>query len=147
MSGQQAKPYVPPFTKVRLLECRDFLTLAPVASSREFFANGKKKFRDFTAEEAGGAAPCLEFHEPDEEIWVVMQRIQYADGQRETGNITCLRPPSTEQDAKRAREAMIGFNSMSREEPIETCQEFERNAPAPSSPGCPASPVAAQSLR
>jgi hypothetical protein len=125
MSREQRKPYVPPFTKVRLLECRDFITLAPVASSREFFAYGKKKVRDFTPEEAEGSAPFMEFHEPDDEIWVVMQWIQFEDGHRETGNLAYLRPPSTEEDAKRAMQRMIGFHEMSREDLIELSKCFK----------------------
>lgn len=125
MSQEPGKTYIPPFANVRLLECRDFITLAPVPSFREFFAYGKKKVRDFTPEEAEGAEPFLEFHEPDDEIWVVMQWIQFEDGHRETGGIAYLRPPSTEEDAKQAMQRMIGFNEMSREDLLELSKCFK----------------------
>ena len=109
--------YIPPFANVRLIECRDFMALAPLPAYREFFAYGKKKARAVTIELGDGKTElfwdnCTE----DEEVWAVVQWIRYEDGHEEEGSITHLRAPATEEDARAAMQRMCRFYSLTKEQ-------------------------------
>jgi hypothetical protein len=117
MAKKSELTYVPPFTNVRLIECRDYIELAPVPAFREFFAYGMKKARDVTVEgDDGKAEPFWDNCTESEEVWVVMQWIRYEDGHKETESIQYLRAPATEEDARRTMKDMEGFYAMTKEE-------------------------------
>lgn len=118
--------YIPPFANVRLIECRDYIALAPVPSYREFFAYGKKKARDVRVDPDDPTSElfwddCTE----DEEVWAVMQWIRYEDGHEEQGSITHLRAPLTEEDARNAMRRMSEFYSMSKDELLALTECFK----------------------
>lgn len=126
MSDQPEPIYIPPFAHVRLVECRDFMHLAPVPAYREFFAYGKKKARDVTFETAAGQTEliwpdCAE----DEEVWAVCQWVRYEDGHHEEGTVKYLREPASEADAKKAMEELSGFYSLSRDDLISLAKCLE----------------------
>lgn len=117
--------YIPPFANVRLIECRDYIALAPVPSYREFFAYGKKKAKDVKVDPDDPNSEqfwddCTE----DEEVWAVMQWTRFEDGHEEQGSISHLRR-ATEDDAKAAMKRMSDFYSMSKEELLALSECFK----------------------
>jgi hypothetical protein len=74
MSQPSGKPiYIPPYSGVRLYECRDRITLALVPSFREFFAYGKIKACEAVMEiEEGDVFRPWEDCPPTEEAWVIV---------------------------------------------------------------------------
>ena len=117
MSQLLGKNYVPPFSGVRLIECWDHIALVPVASFREFFGYGKVKASEVVIELADGKTePFWDNCAPDEEVWAVVQWGRYEDGHREQGTISYLRPPATEDDARKAMERLKSFYRTSRDE-------------------------------
>jgi len=65
--------YIPPFANVRLIECRDFMTLVPFCAYREFFGHGKIKAGDVPLEgRKGFVGTLLSRCSEEEEIWPVM---------------------------------------------------------------------------
>jgi hypothetical protein len=116
MSQETGKIYIPPFANVRLIECRDFIALTPVPAYREFFAYGKIKASEVTVEEDGKAQPFWDNCTEDEEAWAVVQWIRFEDGHQEAGDISYLRSPATEEDARRAMQGMSEFKSLTKEE-------------------------------
>jgi len=120
MSKGSGKFYIPPFACVRLLECRDHITLTPVPSFREFFAYGKVKATEAVIElEDGTTEPFWDNCSPDEEVWAVVQWVRFEDGHEEKGSIKYLRSPHTEEDARQAMEEMSDFYSMSRKDMVD----------------------------
>lgn len=125
MSDKAGTIYIPPFANVRLIECRDYMALAPVAAYREFFAYGKKKAREVTFENEKGEQElfwdsCTE----DEEVWAIVQWRRYEDGHEEPGSMAHLRAPATEEDARERMEDMSRFYSMSKEELLDLSKCF-----------------------
>ncbi len=117
MSQVSGKLYIPPFIGVRLIECRDHITLTSVPSFREFFAYGKVKASEAVIElEDGKSEPFWDNCTPHEEAWAVVQWIRFEDGHEEKGSIHYLRWPKTEDDARKAMQDMSDFYSMSKAE-------------------------------
>lgn len=109
--------YIPPYANVRLIECRDFIALVPVCAYREFFAYGKKKAREVTVDpDDPKSEPFWDDCTEDEEVWAVVQWIQYEDGRKEAATTAHLRAPATEDDAREAMRQMMGFYAYSKEE-------------------------------
>jgi hypothetical protein len=117
MSQSSGKIYVPPYSTVRLLECRDHIQLAPVPVFRVFYGYGKVKASEVVIElEDGKSEPFWDNCTPNEEAWAVVQWFRFEDGHEESGSIHYLRWPKTEDDARRAMQDMSDFYSMSKEE-------------------------------
>jgi hypothetical protein len=117
MSAESEVKYIPPFANVRLIECRDLMTLAPVPAFREFFAYGKKKARDVKVNpDDPNSEPFWDNCTEDEEVWAVVQWTRYEDGHEESGSMSFLRAPATEDDARAAMKRMSDFYSLSKEE-------------------------------
>jgi hypothetical protein len=111
------KLYIPPFAGVRLYECRDRITLLPVASFREFFGYGRAKASEAIIElEDGRAEPFWDDCGPEEEVWAVVQWTRYEDDHEEKGSVRYLRSPATEEDARKCMREMEGFYRMSKKE-------------------------------
>jgi len=117
MAGSSTSIYIPPFSGVRLIECRDRIALTPVASFREFFGYGKVKAGEIVFErQDGGTEPFWDDSTADEEVWAVVQWRRYEDGHQEKGTISYLRSPATEDDAREAMERLSKFYSLGKEE-------------------------------
>ena len=116
MTKGSGKFYIPPFVGVRLIECRDHITLTPVPSFREFFAYGKVKATEAVIElEDGTTEPFWDNCTSDEEVWAVVQWVRFEDGHEEEGSEQYLRSPHTEEDARKAMQQMSDFYGMSKE--------------------------------
>jgi hypothetical protein len=126
MTQSSGKIYIPPYSGVRLVECRDHLQLAPVPAFRVFYGYGKVKASKATDEsEDGKAEPIWDDLDPDEDIWAVLQWFRYEDGHEERGGINYLRSPHTEEDARKSMEDMKRFYSMTRQELLKLTRLFE----------------------
>src|ERR1035438_9789549 len=89
-SGKQV--YIPPFSGVRLVECRDHFQLVPVPEVRVEYGYGKMKASNYRLDrDDPSSEPYWDDCGPDEEIWVVMQWYVYADGHQEPGNSIHMR--------------------------------------------------------
>jgi hypothetical protein len=119
--------YIPRFAGVRLYECRDRITLVPVASFREFFAYGKVKASEARIELEGGTTePFWTDAAPEEEAWAVVQWVRFEDGHEEKGSVCYLRsPPATEADARKKMLEMEGFYGMSKDDLLALTGCFE----------------------
>jgi hypothetical protein len=118
MSQPSGKPtYIPPFSGVRLVECRDHFQLVPVPDVRTVFGYGKIKASAFRIDEDDPESEQMWTDlSPTQEIWAVMQWYVFADGHQEPGNINYLRPDCSEAEVKESMERMVRFENMSREE-------------------------------
>jgi hypothetical protein len=116
MSQSSGKIYIPPYSGVRLVECRDHIQLLPVESYRVFYGYGKMKARDFANNTDEDIPPFAEFCKPDEEIWIVVQWLRYEDGHEEEGDISFFRSPATEKDVRKRMDEMKCFYSQNRQE-------------------------------
>jgi hypothetical protein len=126
MSQSSGKIYIPPYSGVRLLECRDHIQLAPVPAVRVFYGYGKIKASKATVEsEDGKAEPIWDDLDPNEDVWVVVQWSRFEDGHEEEGSIRYLRSPTTEEDARKRMEEMKSFYSKTREQLLDMTQCFE----------------------
>ena len=115
MSKASEKFYTPPIAGVRLIECRDRLTLAAVYSYREFYGYGVVKASEVIIElEDGTTEPFWDNCTPNEEAWAVVQWTRFEDGHEEASSISYLRRPKTEEDARKAMQEMSDFYSMSK---------------------------------
>jgi hypothetical protein len=54
MSQSSGTIYIPPYSGVRLVECRDHIQLAPVPAVRVFYGYGKIKASEATCESEDG---------------------------------------------------------------------------------------------
>jgi hypothetical protein len=118
--------YIPPFSGVRLVECRDHFQLVPVPEVRTLFGYGKIKAGAFKVDaEDPNSEQVWDDLGPDTEIWAVMQWYVYSDGHQEPGNINYLRPECTEEEVKKSMERMIGFESMTRDDLLGLTQCFQ----------------------
>jgi hypothetical protein len=119
MSQPSGKPIcIPPFSGVRLIECRDHFQLVPVPSVRTTYGYGRIKASKARVD-SDEINPVQFWTDlgPDDEIWCVMQWFIYEDGHQEPGNISFLRPECTEEEAKKSMERMMGLEDFTRENP------------------------------
>jgi len=118
MSQPSGKPiYIPPYSGVRLVECRDHFELVPVPEVRTVFGYGKIKAREARIDKNDPKSePVWDDLNPEEEVWAVMQWYVYSDGHQESGSINYLRPECSEEQVKNSLERMIRSETMSREE-------------------------------
>ena len=118
MSQPLAKPiYIPPYSGVRLIECRDHFQLVPVPAVRTLYGYGKIKASEARIDsDAKAAGPIWTDLDPDSEVWAVMQWYRYADGHQEQGNISFLRPDCGEKQVRKSMEKMEQFSSMTSED-------------------------------
>lgn len=116
MSQPSGNPiYIPPYSSVRLVECRDHIQLLPVASYRDFYGYGKIRVKELPYHLDDNIPPFADFCEPDEEIWIVGQWRRFEDGYEVDGSRVFLRD-CTEEDCKKRLEEMRRFFSMTRDE-------------------------------
>jgi hypothetical protein len=126
MAQPSGKLYIPPFSGVRLIECREHFQLVPVPAVRVFFGYGKMKASDFASYPDEDAPPFHEFCEPGEEIWIILQLYKFEDGHEERGDCCYLRsPPATEDDARKRMREMEESEKMPREQALDLLQCYE----------------------
>ncbi len=125
MSESSGKIYIPPYSGVRLIECREHFQLVPVPAVRVYFGYGKMKASDFATYPDEDAPSFHEFCESGVEIWIVLQLFRFEDGHEERGNCRYLRsPPATEDDARKRMREMEEFDNTTREELLAMAQCF-----------------------
>ncbi len=122
-----SKPiYIPPFTGVRLVECRDHFQLVPVRDVRTVYGYGKVRAFDATVDpDDPKSAPLWDDLGPDEEVWAVMQWFRYADGHEEKGNIAFVRPDVPESEIRECMNDMARFAECTRGDLLRLTQCFE----------------------
>jgi hypothetical protein len=127
MSQPSGKPiYIPPYSGVRLIECRDHFQLVPVPEVRVVYGYGKIKSSRATIDpEDPNSEPIWDNLGPDEEVWAVMQWYEFGDGHQEHGDICFMRLERTEEDVKKRMEQMEGFSSTTREEALAMLQIYD----------------------
>jgi hypothetical protein len=126
MSQSSGKIYIPPFSGVRLLECRDHIQLAVVPAVRAFYGYGKIKASEATIETEDGRSESFWNHlDPNEEVWTVVHWLRFEDGHEEKGDFCYLRLPATEEDARERMREMERFHSGTREEMVALTRCFE----------------------
>jgi hypothetical protein len=124
MSQLSSELYIPPYAGVRLLECRDHFQLSPVLAVRTFYGYGKIKTCEATCETEDGKVEAIWDDDPNVEIWAVLQWFRFDDGHEEQGGVAYLRPPHTEEDARKKMKEMEEFYSASREEVLSITHIF-----------------------
>ena len=62
---------------------------------------------------------------PDEDVWTVMQWFQFEDGHRELGEVSFLRPDSTEEQVRKSMEGMERMHNYTREDMIVLLQCYD----------------------
>ena len=127
MSQPSGKPiYIPPYSGVRLIECRDHFQLVPVPAVRTTYGYGKIKAGKVVvpSDEMNPVQFWTDLG-PDDEIWCVMQWFIFEDGHQEPGNISYLRPECTEEEAKKSMERMMGFEDFTREKALGLLQCYD----------------------
>lgn len=103
MSEKPKPVYLPPFSEVRLVECRDHFQLVAVPKCRVVFGYGRIQSRHAVIDpEDPDSEPIWCDLKPDEEVWAVMQWYEFDDGHREKGSVSYLHP---EVPAPRSAEA------------------------------------------
>lgn len=117
MSPSSGKIYIPPYSGVRLIGCRDHIQLAPVPAVRVFYGYGKIKASKATFEsEDGKSEPMWDDLGSDEDVWAVVQWFRFEDGHEKEGNISFLRPTCTEEDARKSMMQLERLGNMTREQ-------------------------------
>ena len=123
VSQPSGKIYIPPYSGVRLIECRDHFQLVPVPAVRTIYGYGKIKSREATIDpDDKSSEPCWDDLSPDQEVWAVMQWYRFADGHQENGDICFLRPECTEEHVRKRMEQMEQSSSGTREEALALLQ-------------------------
>lgn len=120
MSQLSGKPiYIPPFSGVRLIECRDHFQLVPVPAVRTVYGYGKIKASNAMVD-SDEINPVQFWTDlgSDDEIWCAMQWFIYEDGHQEPGNISFLRPECTEEEVKKSMERMMNLANGTREQAL-----------------------------
>src|ERR1039457_4530915 len=113
-SGKQI--YIPPYSGVRLIECRDHFQLVPVPAVRTLYGYSKIKASKATIDiDDPNAEPIWDDLAPDEEVWAVMQWDRYEDGHEVQGDICFMRPECTEEQARKRMKDMEDFYNMTSE--------------------------------
>src|SRR5665213_2687363 len=121
MSQPSGKPiYIPPYSGVRLIECRDHFRLVPVPDVRTVYGYGKIKASRATFHpedpDSGQVWPDMA---PDAEVWAVMQWFIYKDGHQEPGDISFIHPECDEDRVRASMEQMARMNDLTREEELD----------------------------
>lgn len=126
MSQPSGQPtYIPPYSGVRLIECRDHFQLVPVPAVRKVYGYGKIKACHATTDPEDPLAPPIWDHlGPEDEVWAVMQWFRYEDGHEERGDI-CFMRECTEDEVRKRMEEMERFANRTREEMLAITQCFE----------------------
>jgi hypothetical protein len=123
---ESEKLYIPPFSGVRLIECREHFQLVPVPTVHVVYGYGKIKSRQATIDpDDPNSEPIWDNLAPDEEVWAVMEWYEFEDGQQIRGNMCFLRPECTEDQVIKRMEKMKEFGSLSREELLQMSHLFE----------------------
>jgi hypothetical protein len=117
--------YIPPFSGVRLVECRDHFQLVPVPDVQEIYGYGKVKAAQAFHPDSPSQEPFWDDLDPETEVWAVMQWFKYADGHQEAGNISFLRPEVPEEEVRKDLDAMARFSALSRKELLDVTQCYE----------------------
>ena len=126
MSESSGKIYIPPYSGVRLIECRDHFQLVPVPAVRVIYGYGKIKSREATIDpEDKTSEPVWDDLSPEQEVWAVMQWYRFEDGHQEHGDICFLRPECTEEQVRKRMEQMEEFSNISREQALGMLQCYE----------------------
>jgi hypothetical protein len=137
---ESEKLYIPPYSSVRLIECRGHFQLVPVPAVRTLHGYGKIKASKATMDpDDPQSGPIWDNLGPEDEVWAVMQWFEYEDGHKEQGNICFIRPETSEDDVRKRMEFMEGLSSETRGEAVailqcydaseEDCQYVEDNYP------------------
>jgi hypothetical protein len=126
MPAAPGKLYIPPYSGVRLIECRDHFQLVPVPAVRKVYGYGKIKASKVTCDpDDPNSEPFWDDLAPDDDVWAVMQWYVYEDGHQEQGNISFLRPECSEEQARKSMEKMEGFSDGNREDALALLQCYE----------------------
>lgn len=127
MSQPSGKPiYIPPYSGVRLIECRDHFQLVPVVEVRTVYGYGKiKASKAIMDPDDPQSRPVWDDLGPEDEVWAVMQWYQYEDGHQEQGSISYMRPDCTEEEVRESLKQMEDFNSLTRDDLLDLTQCFE----------------------
>lgn len=126
MPEAPGKIYVPPYSGVRLIECRDHFQLVPVPAVRTVYGYGKIKASKATCDpDDPNSEQFWTDLAPDDEVWAAMQWFVYEDGHQEQGTINFMRPECTEDEVRKSMEQMEGFYDQSREDALALLQCFD----------------------
>jgi hypothetical protein len=126
MSQPSGKLYIPPYSGVRLIECRDHFQLVPVPDVRKVYGYGKIKASKATCDpDDPNSEPFWDDLGPDEEVWAVMQWYEFADGHKEQGDIRFVRPEVPEGEVRERMEQMQKLDSFTREEAVGLLQCYD----------------------
>jgi hypothetical protein len=126
MSEKPKPVYIPPFSEVRLVECRHHFQLVAVPKCRVVFGYGRIQSRHAVIDpEDPDSEPTWCDLKPDEEVWAVMQWYEFEDGHREKGSVSYLHPEVPESEVRKRMEEMEEVKGMSRQELLELSQCFE----------------------
>ena len=120
------KIYIPPYSGVRLIECRDHFQLVPVPAVRTVYGYGKIKACKATVDpDDPNSEQFWDDLGPDEEVWAVMQWYEYADGHKEQGDMRIVRPEVPEEEIRERMEQMQRSDSFTREEAVGLLQCYD----------------------
>jgi hypothetical protein len=120
------KTYIPPYAKVRLVECHDHFQLVPVADKQFFCGYGKATASEASFQtEDGAIEPFTDDLGPDDELWMIAVGHLFQDGQMVPGTIKYLRPSIGEEDVIKEMEKMKDFFCTNREEMLGLTQCYE----------------------
>ncbi|HXA45888.1 MAG TPA: hypothetical protein VNZ25_10305, partial [Candidatus Angelobacter sp.] len=113
MSQPEDKLYIPPYSGVRLIECRDHFQLVPVPDVRVVYGYGKIKASDAKMDpDDPESTPIWDHLAANEEIWIVMQWFQYVDGKLIPGDCCYLKPECTEEQVQKRMREMEEFSNL-----------------------------------
>ena len=126
MSQPSDNIYIPPYSGVRLIECRDHIQLVPVPAVHVVYGYGKIKSSQVTIDpDDPHSEPIWDDLGPDNEVWAVMQWYEFEDGHQEQGDIRFLRPECSEEDVKKSMKEMEDGDKTTREEALALLQCYE----------------------
>jgi hypothetical protein len=126
MSQPLGKLYIPPFSGVRLVECREHFQIVPVPAVKVMHGYGKIKASQATMDyDDPKSEPIWDDLGLDEEVWAVMEWYQFEDGNQVPGSMCFLRPECTEDQVKKRMEDLKRFSSLTREDLLQLTQIFE----------------------
>ena len=118
--------YIPPYSGVRLIECRDHFQLVPVPAVKVLYGYGKIAATEARVDpEDPTSEPIWDNLGPDAEVWIVMQWFHFENGDVQPGNFSYLRPECSEADVRKSMERMEGMDDITREQALAMLQCFE----------------------
>lgn len=125
--SEKPKPiYIPPFSEVRLVECRDHFQLVPVPKCKVVFGYGRIKARHAVFDpDDPDSEPIWDNLEPDSEVWAVMQWYEFEDGHKERGDISFIGPEMREDYVRKRMDKMAESENTTREEMLAITRCFE----------------------